>query len=152
MFGGVYGTVQASALLAALQGEGSRYTPAYDALWVLVTAVTSALAHGYARHMSTFRPDSTERRLRRVGHSLIGEWPLVAASLPTVLLLSIAGLAGWPEPPVSTIGLGINAALLFGWGMLGALHMGYRRPVAILGGAADCALGLLIAATNALIK
>ncbi|MEU9303531.1 hypothetical protein [Streptomyces sp. NPDC048269] len=35
MFGGVYGTVLASGLLAAL--TGGEYTPYYDASWVLFT-------------------------------------------------------------------------------------------------------------------
>src|SRR5438874_1545188 len=48
LYSAVYGTVLASALLAALQRDGDQYTPYYDAVWVLVTATTAALAHGYA--------------------------------------------------------------------------------------------------------
>lgn len=152
MFGGVYGTVLASALLAALHSEGEPYTPSYDAAWILVTAATAALAHGYAHHMSTHAPGSVAHRWRQLTRTLAGEWPVVVASLPTVLLLLAAGLAGWPEEPTTAAGLTFNAALLLGWGTFAALRVGYRRRSALLIGSADAAIGLAIAVANALIK
>ncbi|MEU1115053.1 MULTISPECIES: hypothetical protein [unclassified Streptomyces] len=152
MFGGVYGTVLASALLAALQAEGTRYTPYYDAAWVSVTAGTAALAHGYAHHMSTHRPGSGIHRWRQLARALADEWPVIVACWPTVLLLVLAGAFGWPEPPVTYTGLLLNAGLLLGWGTFAALRVGYRRRSAVLIGAADAAIGLAIAAANAVIK
>ncbi|WP_267245529.1 hypothetical protein [Streptomyces sp. PR69] len=152
LFGGVYGTVLASALLAALQSEGTVYTPFYDAAWILVTAATAALAHGYAHHMSTHTPGSGAHRWRQLARTLRGEWPVVVASLPTVLLLLLAGWAGWTEAPVTTAGLTVNAGLLMGWGAFAALRVGYRRGSALLIGGADAAIGLLIAVANAIIK
>ncbi|WP_329398262.1 hypothetical protein [Streptomyces melanogenes] len=55
LFGGVYGAVLSSALLAALHSEGTPFTPYYNAAWILVTAGTAALAHAYAHHMSSQR-------------------------------------------------------------------------------------------------
>ncbi|WP_019885709.1 hypothetical protein [Streptomyces purpureus] len=151
MFGGVYGTVLASALLAALHSEGDRYTPYYDAAWILVTAATAALVHGYAHYMSAHEP-SGAHPWRRLTRELADEWPLVVACLPTVLLLCVAGLAGWPEESVTTVGLAINIALLAVWGTFAALRVGYRRWTAVLLGAVDAAVGLGIAVANALIK
>lgn len=37
LFGGVYGAVLSSALLAALHSEGTPFTPYYNAAWILVT-------------------------------------------------------------------------------------------------------------------
>ncbi|MBM7173432.1 hypothetical protein JQK87_34615 [Streptomyces sp. G44] len=152
MFGGVYGTVLASALLAALHSEGAAYTPCYDAAWVMVTAGTAALAHGYAHHMSTHRPGRALHRLRQLGQALLDEWPVIVACWPTVALLLLAGAFHWPEPAVTSTGLLLNAALLFGWGTLAALRAGYRRRSAVLLGGADAAIGLVIAAANAVIK
>ncbi|MEU6120742.1 hypothetical protein [Streptomyces sp. NPDC047123] len=152
MFGGVYGTVLASALLAALQSSGTPYTPYYDASWVLVTAGTAALAHGYAHHMSTHRPGSGAHRWRQLARALADEWPVVVACWPTVALLLLAGALHWPEDRVTTTGLLLNAALLFGWGTFAALRVGYRRRSAVLIGAADATIGLAIAAANAVIK
>lgn len=151
-FGGVYGTILASALIAALHSEQQAYTPWYDAAWIMVTAGTAALAHGYAHHMCTHRPGSGVLRWRQLLQELIDEWPVVVACLPTVALLVLAGAFGWPEAPVTCTALLLNAALLLGWGTFAALRAGYRRRSAVLLGIADATLGLLIAAANAVIK
>ncbi|MBW5481010.1 hypothetical protein GPJ59_03660 [Streptomyces bambusae] len=152
MFGGVYGTVLASALLAALEQEGGEYTPFYDAAWVLVTAVAAGLAHGYAHHMATHEHGSAGHRwlvlLRAVWH----EWPVIAATAPSVLLLVLSGFAGWKESAVTAVGLGLNTALLFGWGTLVARRLGYRPGRALLIGAADATIGLAIIVANAVLK
>ncbi|WPO74223.1 MULTISPECIES: hypothetical protein [unclassified Streptomyces] len=152
MFGGVYGTVLASALLAALHSEGAPYTPTYDAAWVMVTAGAAAVTHGYAHHMATHRPGSAVHRWRQLARALLDEWPVVVACWPTVALLLLAGAFGWPEPAVTSTGLLLNAALLFGWGTSAALRVGYRRRSAVLLGGADAAIGLGIAVANAVIK
>ncbi|MEU6933532.1 hypothetical protein [Streptomyces sp. NPDC046385] len=152
MFGGIYGTVLASALLAALQSEGELFTPVYDALWILVTAIAAGLVHGYAHHMATHHTGSASVRWRRLLTALGEEWPLVVAVLPTVVLLLLAGAAHWDEGPVTTVGLTLNTLLLGAWGTFAALKSGYRRRSAVLVGLADASIGLAIAVANALIK
>ncbi|MFD3547384.1 hypothetical protein ACFWUW_17585 [Streptomyces sp. NPDC058655] len=152
MFGGVYGTVLASALLAALDQKGGDYTPFYDASWVLVTAVAAGLAHGYSHHMATRRAGGSRLRWRLLSLALWNEWPMVVATLPTVLLLVAAGVAGWEPYGVTAVGLGLNTALLFGWGAFVALRVGYRIRSALLTGVADAAIGLAVIVANALIK
>ncbi|WP_371652349.1 MULTISPECIES: hypothetical protein [unclassified Streptomyces] len=152
LFGGVYGTVLSSALLAALHSEGTPYTPYYNAAWILVTAGTAALAHAYAHHMSSHRQNGGSQRWRRLAVTLADEWPVIIACMPTVLLLVVSGLAGWAESDVTTAGLLLNTALLFGWGTFAALREGYRRRSAAFIGGADAAIGLLIAGANAVIK
>ncbi|MEV7614615.1 hypothetical protein [Streptomyces sp. NPDC089799] len=152
LFGAVYGTVLASGLLAALQRKGDEYTPFYDASWVLVTAITAALAHGYAHHMSSHRSGSAGHRWQLLMITLWREWPMVAATLPTVLLLALAGVAGWAEPDATTAGLALNTALLFTWGTFIALRRGYRMASALAIGGADACIGVAIIVANALIK
>ncbi|MFF1697173.1 hypothetical protein ACFVXC_26780 [Streptomyces sp. NPDC058257] len=151
-FQGVYGTILASALIAALHSEKQAYTPYYDAAWIMVTAGTAALAHGYAHHMSTHRPGSGLRRWRQSARALMDEWPLIVACWPTVAVLVLAGTFDWPEAPVTCSALLMNAALLLALGTFAALRAGYRRRSAVLLGMADAAIGLLIAAANAVIK
>ncbi|WP_369379481.1 hypothetical protein [Streptomyces sp. cg36] len=150
--GGVYGTVLSSALLAALQSEGTPYTPYYDAAWIVVTAGTAALAHAYAHHMAGYRPESGALRWRRLALTVADQWPVIIACMPTVLLLVLSGLAGWQEHGVTTAGLVLNTALLFGWGTFAAVRAGYARRSAALIGGADAAIGVLIAGANAVIK
>jgi hypothetical protein len=152
MFGGVYGTVLASGLLAALDGKSGTYTPFYDASWVLVTAATAGLAHGYSHHMTTHQAGSAAYRWRLLVRALWNEWPMLAATLPTVLLLVIAGLARWESYGVTAVGLGLNTALLFAWGSVVAVRVGYRMGSALLIGLADATIGLAIIVANALIK
>ncbi len=152
LFGGVYGTVLASALLAALDQRGGEYTPFHDAGWVLVTAAAAALAHGYAHHLASHRPGSAGHRGRLLTAALGNEWPMVAATLPTVLLLVLAGIAGWEPYGVTAVGLGVNTALLFAWGATVALRVGHRLRQALLLGLADAAIGLVVIVANALIK
>ncbi|MFG2993908.1 hypothetical protein ACGFZK_32230 [Streptomyces sp. NPDC048257] len=152
MFGGAYGTVLASALLAALGQEGEAFTPFYDASWVLVTAVTAGLAHGYSHHMASHRQESAGYRWRMLVLALWNEWPLIVAALPTVLLLVAAGAFGWNSYEVTAVGLGLNTALLFAWGSLVAVRVGYRLGSALLIGLADATIGLTIIVANALIK
>ncbi|MFC9298743.1 hypothetical protein ACFTWH_08155 [Streptomyces sp. NPDC057011] len=152
MFGGVYGTVLASGLLAALDQEGGDYTPFYDASWVLVTAATAGLAHGYSHHMATHQRGSVGYRWRLLTRALWNEWPMVAATLPTVLLLVIAGIADWESYGVTAVGLGLNTALLFAWGSFVAIRVGYRLRSALLIGLADATIGLAIIVANAVIK
>ncbi len=151
MFGGVYGTVLASALLAALDQKGEEYTPFYDASWVLVTAATAGLAHGYSHHMASHHGSARHRWLL-LAQALRNEWPVIAAALPTVLLLIVAGLVGWDSYGVTAVGLGVNTALLYAWGSLVALRVGYRLGSALLIGMADAAIGLAIIVANAVIK
>ncbi|MFF1557011.1 hypothetical protein [Streptomyces sp. NPDC058279] len=152
MFGGVYGTVLASGLLAALERPGKAYTPFYDAAWVLVTAATAALAHGYAHHMTTHQPGSPGHRWLGLGRTVWHEWPMVAATLPSVVLLLLAGLTGWPEYEVTGVALLLNTALLFGWGTFAAVRAGYRLRSALPIGLADSAIGMVVIVANAVIK
>ncbi|MFF4366069.1 hypothetical protein [Streptomyces sp. NPDC001594] len=152
MFGGVYGTVLASGLLAALDQKGGEYTPFYDASWVLVTAATAGLAHGYSHHMTTHQAGSAALRWRLLVRALWNEWPMIAATLPTVLLLVLAGVAHWESYGVTAVGLGLNTALLFAWGSFVAVRVGYRLTSALLIGLADATIGLAIIVANALIK
>ncbi|MEZ0069773.1 hypothetical protein ABIA32_005820 [Streptacidiphilus sp. MAP12-20] len=152
LFGGVYGTVLASAVLAALHDAGDDFTPYYDAAWIVITAMTAALAHGYAHHMSAHLEGGYAHRLRQLARALADEWTLVVASFPTVFLLLLAGAAGWHIEPVTWAGLGLNVVLLFGWGLTTAQRAGYRLRSALAIGAADATLGGLIVVANALIK
>ncbi|MEU8776161.1 hypothetical protein [Streptomyces sp. NPDC048606] len=152
MFGGVYGTVLASGLLAALDQAGEEYTPFYDASWVLVTAATAALAHGYSHHMAGHQGGSAGHRWRVLLRALWNEWPMIVATLPTVLLLVLAGVAEWDSYGVTAVGLGLNTALLFAWGSFVAVRVGYRLASALLIGLADATIGLAIIVANAVIK
>ncbi|MFI5468756.1 hypothetical protein ACIA6D_00855 [Streptomyces cacaoi] len=150
LFGGVYGAVLASSMVAALSqyGHTSQDSRRYDAAWLLVTAFASALAHGYAHYIAERGPHRRGDALR----TLVEEWPLVAAVLPTVLILAGAGWGWWPASGVEYAAFTLNIALLFALGLVTARWS--RRPwaVAVLIGAVDALLGVIVVVANALIK
>ena len=150
LFGGVYGAVVASAMVAALNeyGHTSQGSRRYDAAWLLVTAFASALAHGYAHYIAERGPARRGEALR----ALAAEWPLVAAMLPTVLILAGAGWGWWPAGSVELPAFVFNIALLFVLGLLSARWAGRRWAVTLATGMTDAAFGLLVVVANAVIK
>ncbi|MEU6405138.1 hypothetical protein [Streptomyces sp. NPDC046985] len=150
LFGGVYGAVVASAMVAALSvaGHESRASRRYDAVWLLVTAFASALAHGYAHFIAEREPHRRGQAVR----ALAAEWPLVVAMLPSVLILAGAGWGWWPARSVEYPAFAFNIGMLFGLGLISARWAGRRWPAALVGGATDALLGLIVVVANALIK
>ncbi|WP_317446538.1 hypothetical protein [Streptomyces collinus] len=150
LFGGVYGAVLASSLVAALTqyGHTSAASRRYDALWLLVTAFASALAHGYAHYIA----ERTPQHRWEVFRSLADEWPLITAVLPTVFLLAGAGWGWWRPNGIEYIAFGMNIAILFGLGLFTARGSGRGWVPAVLIGLMDAALGLIVVVANAFIK
>ncbi|MCQ9181604.1 hypothetical protein KMT30_21645 [Streptomyces sp. IBSBF 2953] len=150
LFGGVYGAVLASSMVAALTqyGHSSRNSRRYDAAWLLVTALASALAHGYAHYIADRAPHRRGDALR----ALRDEWPLVAAVVPTVLVLAGAGLGWWPANGVEYPAFALNIALLFGLGLITARWSHRSWAAAVLIGVVDALLGVIVVVANALIK
>lgn len=150
LFGGVYGAVLASSMVAALTQYG-RTTAAgrrYDAVWLLVTAFASALAHGYAHYIAERAPHRRWDVLR----TLRDEWPLVTAVLPTVFLLAGAGWDWWSPNGVQYPVFALNIVILFALGMITARWSARSWPMAVLMGAGDALLGVIVVVANALIK
>jgi len=150
LFGGVYGAVPACSRVAALTqyGHTTRGSRRYDALRLLVTAVASALAHGYAHCIA----ERTPNRRRDVLRAVAGEWPLIAAVLPTVLILAGAGWGWWGAKRVEYPAFTLNIALLFVLGPATARRSRRPWPTAVLIGLGDACLGFIVVLANALIR
>jgi hypothetical protein len=150
LFGGVYGAVLASSMVAALTqyGHTSADVRGYDAAWVLVTACASALAHGYAHYIAERAP----HRRWDILLALRNEWPLVAVVLPTVLLLAGARWGWWSPNGVEYVAFALNILILFVLGLITARWSARRWPVAVLVGLGDALLGVIVVVANALIK
>ncbi|WP_405866707.1 hypothetical protein [Streptomyces sp. NBC_00005] len=150
LFGGVYGSVLACSMVAALTqyGHTSQDSRRYDAVWLLVTALASALAHGYAHYIAERAPHRRWDALR----VLADEWPLVTAVLPTVAILAGAGWGWWPANGVEYPAFTLNIVLLFALGLVTARWSHRSWPVAVLTGLVDALLGVIVVVANAIIK
>lgn len=149
LFGGVYGTVLASALASALDHDSGPPNPGYDALWILVASLSAAAAHGYA-HAIAHRTAGEEKVTAGAVRSVLTEWPLVAAVVPTVAALLGAAAGWWSEAGGIDVALAVNTAALFGWGLWAARVAGLRWATACRVGGVDVLLGLFIVLANAL--
>ncbi|KOT95982.1 MULTISPECIES: hypothetical protein [Streptomyces] len=150
LFKGIYGLVLASALVAALDVPGEKANPGQDALWVLLTALVSAVAHGYAHVIARRASGDGAARPGRV-RAVLDEWPLVAAALPTVVLVLAASAGWWAEETAVDTALGLNTVSLFCLGVTAARAAGLGRLASCRAGALDMLLGLAIIAADALI-
>ncbi|MDT0454551.1 hypothetical protein RM550_02210 [Streptomyces sp. DSM 41527] len=151
LFGGVYGSVLASALAAALGHEGNPADPGYDALWVALSAVASAAAHGYA-HSIAHRTDEDSQVTAGAVRSMLTEWPLVAAMVPTIAVLLGAQAKWWGEASAIDVALGFNMVALFGWGVWAARVAGRPWAGSFRVGGVDVMIGLFIVVANVLSK
>ncbi|MFD7409859.1 hypothetical protein ACFV7R_46455 [Streptomyces sp. NPDC059866] len=140
LFSGIYGLVLASAMVAALDATGEEADPGPDALWVLLTALASSAAHGYA-HVIAQRASvdgaATTSRL----WSVLAEWPLVAAALPTVGILLAAVAGWWAEATAVDAALLFNTVALFGLGASAARTAGHGWPSSCRAGGMDMLIG-----------
>ena len=153
LFGGVYGAVLASSMVASLteQGETAPADRFSSAQWLLVTAVASALAHGYA-HLIALRGDRTHHGVHAGVRLLLSEWPLVLATAPTLVLLLGAAWGWWPSAGIEYVAFAVNVVLLFVWGLLAARAAGRRWGSALMIGTVDSLLGLTVVVANTFIK
>jgi hypothetical protein len=149
LFGGIYGTVFASALAAALTNDNGPPDPGHDGTWVLLGALASAAAHGYA-HAIAHRTADDLPVAGRALRSVLIEWPLVAATLPTVALLLGSHAGWWAEETALEVALGVNTAALFGWGLWAARVAGLGWMASCRAGGVDMLLGLFIVVANML--
>lgn len=94
-----------------------------SAQWLLVTAVASALTHGYAR-LIILRGDRAHHGVRAGLRLLLSEWPLVVATVPALVLLLGAGWGWWPSAGIEYVVFAVNVVLLFAWGLLAARAAG----------------------------
>jgi len=150
-FSGTYGLVLASTLSAALDGQGERPDPGNDLLWLLLTVLVGAAAHGYA-HVIAGRSAGHAGGTAGAFRTVAAEWPLVAAALPTMAMLLTAFAGWWPEATAVETALALNTAALFGAGAWSARSSGRGWPAALLAGTLDMALGLVVIVADVALR
>ncbi|QPP07816.1 hypothetical protein G4Z16_17000 [Streptomyces bathyalis] len=150
LFGVTYGLVLASALVAAVENPGENPDPEADLLWVLLTAVATAAAHGYA-HVVAHRAAERRATTTSTAGTVLAEWPLIAAVLPTVVLMCFSVAGWWSEAEAVDAALWFNTAALFTWGTWAARIAGRGWPASFRSGGVDLAIGLVIIFANSLI-
>jgi hypothetical protein len=148
--GALTGVVLASVLVAALDHRGQAPDPVEDIAWILVLLASTGLVRVYAALVTT-RAQSSNPRQAAV-RLLVNEWALVAAGLPSVLILLTFVVVRWaPLAAVRTV-LVANVVLLLALGIFGARRSGHGPLHAMRFGLADAGLGVLVIVANALLR
>jgi len=150
LFGGVYGTLLASGLLAGSYNPDYP-TPLTDAMWIAITMATTVIGRGYAQHVSMHTAE-TGMFWGHLGRKVTDGWPLFVACLPTVALALVSGTTHWAEGFYTLIGLGMNVVLLFGWGIAAARTGGHNWRETLGIGCGNATLGAFIMLISAVIK
>jgi hypothetical protein len=111
---GIYGTIVASAVLAAGGGH-LRTVPL--AVTVLVTLLVYWAAEGYAELIAEQIHAGRLPRWVRLRASLAAIWPMVSASYVPLLALLVARVLGATTKTAATVALGVAIAVLLvhGW-------------------------------------
>ena len=133
---GIYGTIVASAVLAA--GGGNLATLPL-AVTVLVTLLVYWAAEGYAELLAEQAHAGRLPTWTQVRASLTVIWPMVTASYVPLLSLLVARVLGATTKTAATVALIVAVALLLvhGWaaGRASRLHGGRLVAVTLVAGA-----------------
>lgn len=138
----VYGSILAAGVVASLDvghvSDGDMTIALAGTMFVFWLAHVWSEAIG--DRMNDPRP-YTWKRLRAVAS---WHWPMVQASLGPLAALVLADLGVWSLNTAVTLALLISIAQLVGWGIAVGRRTFESWPAALLSGAVDGALGLMI--------
>ena len=146
--GAIYGTIVASAVIAAA-GAGGKSPDAILAATV-ATLLVFWLAHVYAHFLDhEMRHDRT--RWRALAFIMGQELSMLAAPALSILFLFLGALGVLNEPLAVRLALWTGVVQLFGWGVEVGRRRGRGWPAAVLVGLINGAFGLVIVILEVLL-
>jgi hypothetical protein len=143
--GAIYGTILATAVIAAAASHGE--PPGRIAAATAGTLLVFWLAHVYSELLAR----GGRFRWAAVRGTMAEELPMVEAPLPSIgfLLLSAVGLVG--DRLAINLALANGVAQLFGWGALAGRRLGWSWFATVGTGLVHAAFGAVIILLKALI-
>lgn len=145
----VYGLLLVTAVVASLDA-GDVKAPAMIAS-VGVTMAIFWIAHVWAEAIADRMRDPSPFTWRRLGAAAHKHWPMVQAAVWPIVALALAPIGVWSLDTATWIAFVICVAQLVGWGFVVGLRSFRSWPAALLSGAVDGTLGLLIVLLKTLI-
>ena len=129
------GLIAGSILTLLLLCAQSSGDPWHTAVWILLCASLSMLTGGYGMFVTSHVDEGGVRYVAGFIRMVARGWPIVVASLPTLLLLLLAAAFGWPDDREDSDGVTIgyttivgnlNVLLLFLWGQCRPAEVVYQ--------------------------
>jgi len=145
----VYGSILAAGVVASLDvGDvsGADMTIALGGT-MLVFWLAHVWSEGIADRMHDPRP-YTWRRLRATA---AWHWPMVQAAAGPLVALVLADIGVWSLDTAVTVALAVCVAQLVGWGVTVGWRTFGSWPAALLSGAVDGLLGVVLIALKTLV-
>ena len=140
----VYGSILAAGVVASLDvgdvGAGAMLVTLGSTMLVFW------LAHVWAECIADRMNDPATYTWRRLRAAAAWHWPMVQAATGPLVAIALAGLGAWSLDTGVTLALLISVAQLVGWGIAVGRRTFDSWPAALLSGAVDGFLGLLIVA------
>ncbi len=147
--GSVYGTILASAIVLALGYKGGNALVMIAAL--LVTELIFTFAHAWSEVLTAGAARGRFPSAPDVRSAMLHEWPVLQATWPAILALSLAALGVYSTDTGVNVALVANAAVLFIWGLALARMQGAPTLLAVAAGSLTCALGLVLVILKVLV-
>jgi hypothetical protein len=112
----IYGNVLATSLVVAFS-EDDDYSTTEIAVSVLVTGLVFWLAHVYASWLAERYAAHRRLTLSEIGDEFYGEWPVVQAFFPPVLVLLLGTIGLLPDDTAISLAIAVGVAALVLWSL-----------------------------------
>jgi hypothetical protein len=148
--GSVYGTILASSIIVALS-----YKEHGSALVMIaalaVTEFVFTAAHAWSALLASGHARGALPSPADVVHALRHEWPVLQATWPAMLALTLAAVGVYSANTGVNLALVANAVILFLWGLGLAWLQDIPLPLAIAAGVVTCGLGVALVALKVMV-
>jgi hypothetical protein len=145
----VYGSILAAAVVASLDAgdvsEGGMTVSLGGTMLVFWSA------HVWSEGITDRMHDPRPYTWRRVRAAAAWHWPMVQAAFGPLLALVLADVGAWSRDTAVTVALAVCVAQLLGWGVAVGWRTFGSWPAALLSGAVDGLLGVVLIVLKALV-
>ena len=145
----VYGSILAAGVVASL--DVGHVTSGDMTLALAGTLLVFWLAHVWSEAIADRMQDPRPYSWRRARAVAAWHWPMVQAAFGPLLALLLADLGAWSLGTAVTVALLVSVAQLVGWGIAVGRRTFHSWPAALLSGAVDGLLGVVLILLKTLV-
>jgi hypothetical protein len=145
----VYGSILAAGVVASL--DVGHVSDAGMTIALGGTMLVFWLAHVWSEAIADRMHDPSPYSWRRLRAAAAWHWPMVQAALGPLAALVLADVGAWSLDTAITVALAVSVAQLVGWGVTVGWRTFGSWPAALLSGAVDGLLGVVLIVLQTLV-
>jgi hypothetical protein len=146
--GGIYGTITATAVIAAAAGHAP---PGSILIVAVATLLVLWLAHVYAQALGHHLRGATRLRWATVATAMEEEFPMLVAPVPGLLLLLAGSVGLLDDQRAVRLALWAGVLQLVGWGVAYARRQGWSWTTASVAGLVNGVFGVAVVLLEVLV-